>query len=111
MYRQSTGSLVVSKEDYVYVLRQMRRIHSAEKNNERYERLASFCVSTTRMHMRQFPQFPERLCKCPGNRRVCFGEEPSRICGMSNRVEIVNPDKEDVERALYILRKYRKLNE
>ena len=56
-------------------------------------------------------QFPERLCKCPSNRRVYFGEEPRRICGLSNRAEIVNPDKEDVEKTLYILRKYRKLSE
>ena len=56
-------------------------------------------------------QFPERLCKCPSNRRVYFGEEHRRICGLSNRAEIVNPDKEDVERALYILRRYRKINE
>ena len=54
-------------------------------------------------------QFPERLCKCPNNRRVCFNEEPRRICGLSNRAEIVNPDAEDVERALYILRRYRNM--
>lgn len=55
-------------------------------------------------------QFPERLCKCPSNRRVYFGEEPRRICGLSNRAEIVNPDTEDVERALYILRRYRNMH-
>lgn len=55
-------------------------------------------------------QFPERLCKCPSNRRVYFANEPRRICGLSNRAEIVNPDKDDVERALHILRKYRKLD-
>lgn len=52
-------------------------------------------------------QFPERLCKCPSNRRVCFGGEYRRICGLSNRAEIVNPDSKDVENALYVLRKYR----
>lgn len=50
-------------------------------------------------------QFPERLCKCPNNRRVYFGGEPRRICGLSNRAEIVNPDGEDVDRALYLLKK------
>lgn len=54
-------------------------------------------------------RFPERLCKCPNNRRVFFAEEPKRICGMSNRAEIVNPSEEDVEKALYILRRYRNL--
>ena len=54
-------------------------------------------------------QFPERLCKCPNNRRVYFGEEPRRICGLSNRAEIVNPDSEDVERTLYIMRRYRNM--
>lgn len=55
-------------------------------------------------------QFPERLCKCPSNRRVYFGDEPRRICGLSNRAEIVNPDNADIEKALYILRKYRKID-
>lgn len=54
-------------------------------------------------------QFPERLCKCPNNRRVFFGEESRRICGLSNRAEVVNPDEEDLERALWVLRKYRGL--
>ncbi|MBR5317966.1 MAG: hypothetical protein IKU39_08750 [Lachnospiraceae bacterium] len=48
-------------------------------------------------------QFPERLCKCPNNRRVYFGEEARRICGLSNRAEIVNPEIEDVEKAWYVL--------
>lgn len=52
-------------------------------------------------------QFPERLCKCPSNRRVYFGNEPRRVCGLSNRAEIVNPDDNDIDRALYVLRKYR----
>ncbi len=51
-------------------------------------------------------QFPERLCKCPNNRRVYFGDESRRICGMSNRAEIVEPDNEDLKKALYILKKY-----
>ena len=53
-------------------------------------------------------QFPERLCNCPNNRRGYFGGEPRRICGLSNRAEIVNPDGRDVDRAFYVLRKYRK---
>ena len=55
-------------------------------------------------------QFPERLCKCSNNRRVYFGEEPRRICGLSNRAEIINPDSEDVERTLYILKRYRNMH-
>lgn len=55
-------------------------------------------------------QFPERLCTCPNNRRVYFGDEPRRICGLSNRAEIVDPDDEDMDRALYILRKYRNIS-
>lgn len=54
-------------------------------------------------------QFPERLCKCPSNRRVYFGNEPRRICGLSNRAEIVNPGDDDIDRALYVLRKYRNI--
>ena len=55
-------------------------------------------------------QFPERLCKCPNNRRIYFNEEPRRICGLSNRAEIVNPSNDDIEKALYVLRKYRNIN-
>ena len=55
-------------------------------------------------------QFPQRLCKCPNNRRVYFGNEPRRICGLSNRAEIVNPDDQDIDRALYVLKKYRKIH-
>lgn len=54
-------------------------------------------------------QFPERLCKCPNNRRVSFGGEPRRICGLSNRAEIENPDDDDVDRAFYVLRRYRNI--
>ncbi len=52
-------------------------------------------------------QFPERPCKCPNNRRILFGGEERRICGLCNRAEVVNPTKEDVERALYVLQRYR----
>lgn len=52
-------------------------------------------------------QFPERLCKCPNNRRVYFGDEPRRICGLSNRAEIVNPNDDDVEKALYLFKRMR----
>lgn len=52
-------------------------------------------------------QFPERLCKCPNNRRVSFHGEERRICGLCSRAEILDPAPEDVERALYVLRKYR----
>lgn len=55
-------------------------------------------------------QFPERLCKCPSNRRVDFGGESRRICGLSNRAEIVNPSEEDVDRVMYILRKYHNID-
>ena len=55
-------------------------------------------------------QFPERLCKCPSNRRVYLGDEYRRICGLSNRAEIVNPDSKDMENALTTLRRYRNLH-
>lgn len=54
-------------------------------------------------------QFPERLCRCPNNRRVYLGDEPRRICGLSSRAEIVNPDDRDMDRAIYVLRKFRNI--
>ncbi len=54
-------------------------------------------------------QFPQRLCKCPSNRLVHLGDEKRRICGLSNRAEILNPTAEDVENALYVLKTFRGL--
>lgn len=56
-------------------------------------------------------QFPERLCKCPSNRKVHLGDETRRICGLSNRTETVNPHDTDIENSISILRKYRNINE
>lgn len=55
-------------------------------------------------------QFPERVCQCPNNQKIFFGDEPRCICGFSNLAEIVNPDEEDLERVLMIIRKYRNLD-
>lgn len=54
-------------------------------------------------------QLPERLCKCPSNRRVRLGEETRRICGLSNRTETVNPNDSDIENAIYIMKKFRNI--
>ncbi len=54
-------------------------------------------------------QFPERLCQCPSNRRVKLGNEYRRICGLSNRAEILNPTETDLQNALTILKRFRKL--
>lgn len=56
-------------------------------------------------------QLPERLCKCPSNRKVHLGDETRRICGLSNRTETVNPNNTDIENSIYILRKYRNISE
>lgn len=55
--------------------------------------------------------FPERLCRCPNNRMVDLGGEARRICGLSNRAEIVNPDDGDIQNAIRILQKFRQLPE
>jgi hypothetical protein len=52
-------------------------------------------------------KFPERLCKCPNNRIVAFGDEKRRICGLSNRAEIINPNDKDVENSIFIMRMFR----
>lgn len=56
-------------------------------------------------------QFPERLCKCPNNRKVSFHGQERRICGLCSRAEILDPTPEDVERALCVLRKYRGMDD
>ncbi len=52
-------------------------------------------------------KFPERLCKCRYNRRVQFGEESRRICGFSNRAEIVNPDSRDLINSIKVIKLFR----
>jgi hypothetical protein len=42
-------------------------------------------------------KFPEKICKCRNNRAVMFGNEKRRICGLSNKAEIINPDENDVK--------------
>jgi hypothetical protein len=69
------------------------------------------CQEDTELFQWFREQFPERLCKCPSNRRVYFGDETRRICGLSNRAEVVNPNSSDLEKALCILKKYRKIED
>lgn len=124
-----SGVLIVLKEDYIDVLNQMNRIHESKYNVGRYEVLSKLGIriyqnddtvriihTTYKQAMEEHElfqwfknQFPERLCKCPNNRRVYFGNEPRRICGLSNWAEIVNSDDYDIDRALCILRKYRNI--
>lgn len=69
------------------------------------------CQEDTELFQWFKEQFSERLCKCPNNRRVYFGDVSRRICGLSNRAEIVNPNSSDLEKALYVLKKYRKIED
>ena len=79
-------------------------------SHENINRLAALLYGEDRALFEWFrDQFPERLCACPNNRRVFFGQEPRRICGLSNRAEIVSPDREDVERAMYVMKRFRGL--
>ena len=48
-------------------------------------------------------KFPERLCKCPNNRIVKFGDAKRRICGLTNRAEIANPNDHDIENSKTVI--------
>jgi hypothetical protein len=54
-------------------------------------------------------KFPERLCKCPSNRAVTFGQAKRRICGLSNRAEVINPNSEDVENSIRVMQIFRNI--
>jgi hypothetical protein len=42
-----------------------------------------------------YERIPMRSCACRNNRRVDIGGREKRICGLMNRMEVVNPDRED----------------
>jgi hypothetical protein len=46
----------------------------------------------------------EKLCNCPRNRAVMFGNQKKRICGSTNKVEITNPSEIDVEKGVALMR-------
>jgi hypothetical protein len=52
-------------------------------------------------------RFPERLCKCRSNRVVTFGNLKRRICGLSNRAEIINPGKGDIQKCMEVIKIFR----
>lgn len=49
---------------------------------------------------------PERLCKCPNNRWVTLGGTRRRICGMSDRLDVKEPDEADLKNCIMILRRF-----
>ena len=51
----------------------------------------------------------EKLCNCPRNTKVLFGKEEKRICGSSNKVEILNPNQKDVEKSIALMNALREL--
>jgi len=54
-------------------------------------------------------KFPEILCKCPHNKAVIFGDMKRRICGMSNKAEIINPTVDDIKKSIMIIKMFRNL--
>ena len=54
-------------------------------------------------------KFPERLCKCRYNRMVVFGNSKRRICGMSNKAEIHDPNEEDINQSIKAIEIFRGL--
>ena len=51
----------------------------------------------------------EKLCDCPRNRAILFGNYKKRICGSSNKVEISNPTKDDVSKSISLMKAIRNL--
>lgn len=54
-------------------------------------------------------KFQERTCKCRYNRRAVFEEEKRRICGLSCRAEVENPEESDVADSIKIMKLFRGL--
>jgi hypothetical protein len=50
-----------------------------------------------------YDRIPMRSCACRNNRRVDIGGREKRICGLMNRLEIVNPNREDFKKLKRII--------
>jgi hypothetical protein len=50
-----------------------------------------------------YERIPMRSCACRNNRRVDIGGREKRICGLMNRMDIVNPDREDFKKLKQII--------
>jgi hypothetical protein len=48
-------------------------------------------------------KFKEKLCSCPRNTSVMFGDKKKRICGSTNQVEIVNPNENDAKNCIALM--------
>lgn len=55
-------------------------------------------------------KLPERLCRCPNNRVVIFGNIEKRICGMFNRAEIEDPNDNDIANSIVVLEMFNSAN-
>jgi len=54
--------------------------------------------------------FVEKHCNCPKNKAVMFGSIKKHICGRrTNRVEILNPNKNDVKKSVALIKILNKL--
>lgn len=49
-------------------------------------------------------RFKEKLCDCPRNKTVQFGDHQKRICSSTNQVEIMNPNQDDMERSIELIK-------
>jgi hypothetical protein len=58
------------------------------------------------LHTWFYDRIPERLCSCRYNRLVDIGGRKKRICGFMNRMDLVNPDSQDLQKLKQIIMVY-----
>ena len=53
-----------------------------------------------------YDKIPTRLCSCPNNRLVDIGGRKKRICGLMNKMDVINPDEHDLQNLKHIIEIY-----
>jgi hypothetical protein len=53
-----------------------------------------------------YERIPARTCACKNNRVVDIGGQTKRICGLMNRLEVSNPDKQDMRNLKRVIALY-----
>jgi len=58
------------------------------------------------LHTWFYDKIPTRLCSCRYNRLADIGGRKKRICGLMNKMDVINPDSHDLQNLKHIIKIY-----